>query len=108
MATLGDGGGFGRFSPALEKGEEARGEWARSRGEAARERESGSGRGVGGAHEASPLSPPGVGAGEAVGRGRTPVPTRVGGTGKGDKAGGAGPVSIPVTEKGNVLVPVHA
>ena len=36
------------------------------------------------------LSPPGVGAGEAVGRGRAPVPTRVGGTGKGDEAGGLG------------------
>ena len=27
MVTLVDGGGFGRFSPALEKGEEARGTW---------------------------------------------------------------------------------
>ena len=36
------------------------------------------------------LSPPGVGAGEAVWRERAPVPTRVGGTGK-EAAGGAGP-----------------
>jgi len=41
------------------------------------------------------LSPPGVDAGEAVGRGRAPVPTLVGGTGKGrerpgERAGSAG------------------
>ena len=41
------------------------------------------------------LSPPGVGAGDAVGRGRAPVPTLVGGTGKGrerpgERAGSAG------------------
>ena len=37
------------------------------------------------------LSPPGVGAGEAVGRGRAPVPTLVGGTGKGrERPGGTG------------------
>ena len=41
------------------------------------------------------LSPPGVGADEVVGRGRAPVPTLVGGTGKGrerpgERAGSAG------------------
>ena len=60
--------------------------------------EMGGGRGVGAA-----LSPPGVGAGEVVGRGRAPVATPVGGTGgEGDPgrgsaggwpAGPGGPVS---------------
>ena len=48
--------------------------------------ERGGDRGIGVA-----LFSPGVGVGEVVGRGRAPVPTRVGGIGKGDEAGGTGP-----------------
>ena len=45
----------------------------------------------GGQGDGAALSPPGVGAGEVVGRGRAPVATPVGGTGGKATRGGAGP-----------------
>ena len=68
--------------------------------------EMGGGRGVGAA-----LSPPGVGAGEVVGRGRAPVATPVGGTGGKATRGGAGPDQLEWAEaraRHCALGPVHS
>ena len=54
----------------------------------------------GGQGDGAALSPPGVGAGEVVGRGRAPVATPVGGTGGKVTQGGAGPAVVQLGQVG--------